>query len=129
LIYTEAIAIAKSHNKWYRHPNKKRKNQEVATVKELGYSLSRAFLPGFKISPSGQVARNEIIGTVLLITFIITYSFKISIFFIILTKRLKKSPHEEDSSYISKLNGYRFYASQMIRFTADYFKGTVDLFQ
>jgi hypothetical protein len=38
VIYTEAVAIAKSQNKWFRHPNKKRKNQEVATVKELGYS-------------------------------------------------------------------------------------------
>jgi hypothetical protein len=37
-IYTKAVAIAKSQNKWYRHPNKKRKYQEVASVRGLGYS-------------------------------------------------------------------------------------------
>jgi len=35
-IYTKAVAIAKSQNKWYRHPNKKRKYQEVASVRGLG---------------------------------------------------------------------------------------------
>ena len=35
-IYIEAVAIAKEQGKWYQHPNKKRKNQQVATVKNLG---------------------------------------------------------------------------------------------
>lgn len=37
-IYTEAVAIAKEQGKWVKHPNKKRKNQKVATIKDLGSS-------------------------------------------------------------------------------------------
>jgi hypothetical protein len=37
-IYTEAVAIAKDQDKWYKHPNKKKNTQKVATVKDLGSS-------------------------------------------------------------------------------------------
>lgn len=35
-IHKQAVAIAKEQDKWYTHPNKKRKTQRVATVKNIG---------------------------------------------------------------------------------------------
>ena len=35
-IYDEAVKIAISENKWQKHPNKKRKTQEIHLVKDLG---------------------------------------------------------------------------------------------
>lgn len=35
-IYKETIKIAREQNVWYKHPNKKRTNQEIATVKTVG---------------------------------------------------------------------------------------------
>ena len=36
VIYAEAVKIAVSENKWQKHPNKKRKTQEIHLVKDLG---------------------------------------------------------------------------------------------
>ena len=35
-LYKEAVSIAKSKGKWEKHPNKKRKTQEIAFVSGLG---------------------------------------------------------------------------------------------
>ncbi|AEE96677.1 transposase [Mahella australiensis] len=35
--YEQAVSIAKEQNKWLAHPNKKRKEQEIAFVEGLGY--------------------------------------------------------------------------------------------
>lgn len=35
-IYSEAVSIARSQGKWLKHPNKKRKTQEIQLVKNLG---------------------------------------------------------------------------------------------
>ena len=35
-IYSEAVSIAKSQGKWSKHPNKKRKTQEIQLVRNLG---------------------------------------------------------------------------------------------
>lgn len=35
-VYSEAVSIAKSQDKWLKHPNKKRKTQEIQLVKNLG---------------------------------------------------------------------------------------------
>ena len=34
--YEQAVSVAKEENKWQAHPNKKRKNQEISFVQELG---------------------------------------------------------------------------------------------
>jgi len=36
IAYSEAVSIAKKQNQWNPHPNKKRKNQEIAFVEALG---------------------------------------------------------------------------------------------
>lgn len=34
--YSKAVSIAKSQGRWLKHPNKKRKTQEIQLVKNLG---------------------------------------------------------------------------------------------
>lgn len=58
-IYKEAVSIAKSKGEWERHPNKKRKTQEIAFVARLG-SMWRSDNPDKDVDINVCVVRDKI---------------------------------------------------------------------